>query len=642
MSIQIIALKMPKDKNKSQNRPHRARSSSTKRERADDSLKEDRDSKRPNTVVSVEPEKSTTVMEEDYQLLDKAMEEIADKVGDCVDTQSEMVTTLNDHSERLVDANKEISELKAKNRELNKKYENMDAALKAALDRIGDVEKTANMNAHNLKNSNLVIDGLKEIKGEDCRQICLDVFKELEDKCQLEDILTAYRIGEASKDGKYERPMVVKMSDPLIKAVLMENKGKLVKHERYAKIYLNDDLPPELKKQRKTLREISKFAYSIGYKNCKASGSKLTIEGKTYRYETLHLLPQDLQLCNIRTRRVGDGIGFQGEVSYLSNFYPATFNLEEYTFVSAEQAYQFFKVRTCKRDDSAMQIMGMSKSRKIKEAGDSIPATAVWEANKEKFMRSIAYSKFSQNKDIRMKLLATMDVPLYECTKNRWWGCGFHLDDPEWKDRAPPGLNKMGEILMDVRSALRKKEFKADAILKSPSAIIKTMQRMDEQIKEKAMRENTTLTPIEQNVESMETQESEISSASDTDDLMDQTETEEESVDISATSNTSTGSGNTSRLSARGKDGKLDISRIRSWKIPKLLKMSDISGKETPSAHVSTCTTRSQKKKLRDTLPSDLHDVMKPKAQSTPDSNKPNRSLTLQRVREKLNKSGKK
>lgn len=113
-------------------------------------------------------------------------------------------------------------------------------------------------------------------------------------------------------------------------------------------IFLNHDLPPELKKQRRTLREVSKFAHSVGYKNCKATASKLIVEGQNYRYETLHLLPQNLQLSNIKTRLVGDGLGFQGEVIYLSNFYPATFKLEEHTFVSAEQAYQFLKLEPAK------------------------------------------------------------------------------------------------------------------------------------------------------------------------------------------------------------------------------------------------------------------------------------------------------
>lgn len=288
-----------------------------------------------------------------------------------------------------------------------------------------------------------------------------------------------------------------------------------------------------------------------------------------------------------------------------------------------------------------MKIMGMSKPRKIKEAGDNVPATAVWEPNKEGFMRSIIYSKFSQNKDIREKLLATLDLPLYECTKNRWWGCGYRLDATEWNEKkTPPGLNKTGEILMDVRSALRKKDYKEDAI-RSPSAIIKTMQGMDEQIRKKAKKGSAILTPIEQKVEDMETHVSDATSSSDTDDLLDQTESEEDSVDISASSTATTGVGNISRLSARGTDVKLDLNRIRSWKIPKLKSINDNTGK-TPTSDDTSERRRSQRQRLRDTLPTDIRGSMQPKAQSTTDSAKPNRSLTLQRVRDKLNRSEKK
>lgn len=72
----------------------------------------------------------------------------------------------------------------------------------------------------------------------------------------------------------------------------------------------------------------------------------------------------------------------------------------------------------------AMQILAMSNPRKI-EAGDSIASTAIWEANKDGFMHSITFSKFTQNKEIQERLFATKDLPLYECTNNRWWGCGL-------------------------------------------------------------------------------------------------------------------------------------------------------------------------------------------------------------------------
>lgn len=106
----------------------------------------------------------------------------------------------------------------------------------------------------------------------------------------MTDIISAYRIGQASSEEKYIRPMVIKMSDTVVKLIIMENKGKLMKHPKFDKVFLNDDLPPELKKQRRTLREISKYARYLGY-NSKASGSKLIIDNKTYRYETLYLLP---------------------------------------------------------------------------------------------------------------------------------------------------------------------------------------------------------------------------------------------------------------------------------------------------------------------------------------------------------------
>lgn len=56
-------------------------------------------------------------------------------------------------------------------------------------------------------------------------------------------------------------------------------------------------------------------------------------------------------------------------------------------------------------------------------------------------MKSIVYSKFAQNDDIKMKLIKTNDMPLYECTSNRWWGAGLKIDAPEWETGNCPGQN---------------------------------------------------------------------------------------------------------------------------------------------------------------------------------------------------------
>lgn len=75
--------------------------------------------------------------------------------------------------------------------------------------------------------------------------------------------------------------------------------------------------------------------------------------------------------------------------------------MEQHVFSSAEQAYQFFKVHTCGKENAALEFLAMSDPRDIKYDGDQIPATAVWEQNKKAFMRAVIYSKFNQNEAIR-------------------------------------------------------------------------------------------------------------------------------------------------------------------------------------------------------------------------------------------------
>lgn len=580
----------------------------------------------------------------DHERIDNAIIELASRVGDTVDTQSEIISTMNVHSDNLLGNKRKIDALQVENQRLSKRLNNMDVAFKSAMERLGTVEKTADANSQMLKNANIVVDGLAEMDNENCSIKVCDIFGAIDSKFSGENIITAYRVGQRSKDGKYPRPMVVKLIDVSVKVMIMENKGKLMNHPDYSRIFLNDDLPPKLKKERKTLREISRYAHYLGYRGCRASGSKLVINGKAFRYETLHLLPQELQLCNLKTRNVGDGIGFQGEDSYLSNFYPVTLTVEDQCFNCAEQAFQFFKARTCKRDDMASKILTQSNPRDIKTSGDSFPTTAVWEAHKEAFMRSVVYSKFAKNEEIKMKLLATQETPLYECVTNRWWGCGLHLDSPEWNNGVCPGLNKTGQIIMDVRKALRKSTWSGDAMSKSPSKIIKAITSLSDEIQghQTSMIPDRYEIPMIPEVENpnMATQQpvdmdtdqpKEGSAAESTDDdtdtdLLEATDVDEESVDISVTSTTSEAS--SSKLNVTGEDGKLDLTKIRKWTVPKLKKPDEL--------HQSNISDRTRGQQLRNTLPLEAAKGLAPKATSTPQARGVNRSLTIQAVRSKL------
>lgn len=320
---------------------------------------EGKDLKRPNQTssqISAKQETDSTVTP--LGNMEDALLDIAATVDECISAHGDTVPTLNAHSDLLFKSNEEIKELRRENERLTKRLDNLEIAQKSTREKICEVEQTANSNAHLLKNANIVIEGIVETADENCRTIAHDIFKAIEKDSKLDHVISAYRIGNSSENSKIPRPMIVKLKDPLMKATIMESKWKLIKHEKFNKAFLNDDLPPAIKKERRVLREICKFAHQQGYRGCKASGSKLVVEGKAYRYNTLHLLPYELQLCNVKTRKVGDGLGFQGEESFLSNFYPTSLTMEGITFCcSSEQAYQFFKTRTCKRDDRSMKIL---------------------------------------------------------------------------------------------------------------------------------------------------------------------------------------------------------------------------------------------------------------------------------------------
>lgn len=295
----------------------------------------------------------------------------------------------------------------------------------------------------------------------------------------------------------------------------------------------------------------------------------------------------------------------------------------------------------------------MVNPRDIKLAGDNVPSTAVWEQNKEDFMRSIVYKKFSQNEDLKQKLIATQNLTLYECTGNRWWGSGNKLDSPEWATTACTGLNKMGAILMDVRKALRKRIYNNDALTKSPGSLIKLVQRHNQIIHED-MADDDFPTPVLQapvpmatpvaaapgkNTETMmeteEVEEDSSSSLTDTDDLMDPTDAEEDSVNISASSSVTSTASVSAICNVMGSDGKLVISKILNWFIPKVNELHH-------SLRASIISARNRRQQLRNTLSTDTPLPPTPQAASTPHPARMNQSELVQCVRGNLHPAPKK
>ena len=140
---------------------------------------------------------------------------------------------------------------------------------------------------------------------------------------------------------------------------------------------------------------------------------------------------------------VSDGISrFRDEHDFLSNFHAASVEYEGIVYTNNEAAFQAQKVL----EHEAKLPFAALPPGKAKRMGRHVPLRADWESVKEALMYEIVLAKFSQNPQLREKLLATGDVPLYE--GNTW-------NDFYWGVCRGKGKNALGKILMRVRQELR-------------------------------------------------------------------------------------------------------------------------------------------------------------------------------------------
>lgn len=132
--------------------------------------------------------------------------------------------------------------------------------------------------------------------------------------------------------------------------------------------------------------------------------------------------------------------GFRGEYYFLSNFSPSKITLNGYTFDNGESAFQSFK-------DLSMQhtYVGTIPSY-AKRKGRQGRLRKDWESIKDQIMYDVVKAKFTQNEDLKQKLLDTGYEILIE--GNDW-------NDTYWGMCNGVGENMLGRILMLVREEIR-------------------------------------------------------------------------------------------------------------------------------------------------------------------------------------------
>lgn len=133
---------------------------------------------------------------------------------------------------------------------------------------------------------------------------------------------------------------------------------------------------------------------------------------------------------------------FSGQHRFLSNFYIAPFEWNGLRWPHAESAYQAMKTLDTRKWGEFLNITpGLAKRK-----GKSLVLRPDWDDVKVDIMAQILVAKFSQNPDLKDRLLLTGDAMLVEGNSwnDRFWGV--------CPPRSSNGKNWLGRLLMELRN----------------------------------------------------------------------------------------------------------------------------------------------------------------------------------------------
>lgn len=131
---------------------------------------------------------------------------------------------------------------------------------------------------------------------------------------------------------------------------------------------------------------------------------------------------------------------FRGKYYFLSNFFNAQVTYNGITYENNESAFQAQKQPNIAHTFSHLNpSQAKSKGRKVVLRND-------WEKVKDEIMYNICLCKFTQNEELKQKLLNTGNAELIE--GNTW-------NDTYWGICRGRGKNHLGKILMQIREELR-------------------------------------------------------------------------------------------------------------------------------------------------------------------------------------------
>ena len=305
------------------------------------------------TLILSELQQLRETVHLDYKKLHSDYTRLEDAITKkSIDVEMTLTSKINDNTERIISITAENLQLKKENLELR--------------------EWLSLIKTQQLRN-NIVINGMAETKWEPYEVTKMRVYEMIASTLPIGDLKSA--MDEArkvdlvccSRIGRYQmnsaRPILVTLSKYDDKETIMKNKKNLLDV-----IYINDEYPVKVRRNRDKLRPILRLVKSLSHyrEKCKMSGDKLSINGVGYTVNDLNKLPPDLAPYLVVQKENIKYIAFHGEHSLWSNFHLSPFVLNGQQYHCAEQWIQFQKVMLFGDSHTANQILQSSMPQECK------------------------------------------------------------------------------------------------------------------------------------------------------------------------------------------------------------------------------------------------------------------------------------
>lgn len=378
------------------------------------------------------------------------------------DKQARLEKKCSEYEIEIAKLKEELATLKATNSDDKNQIEN---------------NKSANEEQVDSKKHNIIVHGVPENDSENMQTTVTDILKKAECSYGWKVVTKAYRLGKKSikkttesacnadtdaqnsikKPESRPRGIKIHLQNENQRKELFKSKRTLTSEKKYKDITMRPDRTEDEMLEERTVQQMYVLAKTIqDVKEVRMRGRSIEINGTYYKPEDFDQIKvKDISPEQAATRYHKWGTSFQGHNAPYSNFYKCNIKGKDgKNYLSAEQYYCSIMAKFHNEMDIMRQIDNTSNPYTIKAIAKKIWRSPEWCKDNERVLEDIVRAKFTQNKDLKEKLMSTSTSVFRECTRCPYWGSGRFLKDAEAGENEIPGYkNKMGIILQKVKES---------------------------------------------------------------------------------------------------------------------------------------------------------------------------------------------